>query len=324
MQKAIVKVTTSRPVATSQDWAAFDFVVKTLNGRLSKKSQRVYGQTLSKWAAYCESKNIHPLDLRQENVLNFLANDDVVYRTRQREFSTLRHIAEIYATMNYSNPAAKAMYDLLKMAKAPKDNAPDRERRRRALAVEDVNKAMAAWDEKKFSKKQALLVARDRALIALLFATGLRRDEVVELRRSDINLEDCTLKIWHGKGDKQRDVTIVNGFWIEPLKTWLSLLGPDRKYIFPPLFKNKLGKDEAMHNQAVYRAVKHTERLSGVSMSPHDLRRTHIHSLIAAGADLRNVQDQAGHAQPQTTLLYSYPASAKKRRETFRLGFGIK
>lgn len=324
MNSAIVKVTTSRPTTTSKDLESFDMIVGILKDRLAKTSKRVYEQTISKWTAYCERQNIYPLDLRQTYVVDFLRNDDVVYSTRKRQLSALRHLASIHATVNYNSPAARALSDLLNKIKAPKENAPDRERRRRALNTNDVNKALVVWDEKNFSKQQTLFAARNRALVAMLFSTGLRRSEIVELWRSDIDFESCTLKVWHGKGDKERDVTIVNGFWIEPLKTWMDIIGPDRKYVFPPLFKGRLGKDVPMHNQAVYRAVKYTEKVSGVKMAPHDARRTHATKLLDGGADLRDVQAQLGHKNPQTTLIYDSPASALRRRKTFKLGFGEK
>lgn len=333
MSSLPVKVTTSLPAATSKDWDAYELVTNRIKLRISPKSWRVYEDTFNKWAAYCERKNIHPLSLTDVNVSDFLRNDPVGLSTRRRELSNLRHVAEVYANISYTNPAVGAMYSALMRIKVPTENMPTRERRKRALGTEEIKKAIAVWDEKNFGKTQTLLVARNRAMIALMFATGIRRDEVSKLMRQDINLEDFTLLVRHGKGDKPRNCAIVDTFWMEPLKAWMALLGDDRKYLFPPMLKNKIGEDKPTDNESAYRAVKTTERLSGIGMSPHDLRRTFANRTLSSkkrivdgvvvktdGAKLKDVQAQMGHANPSTTLIYDAPVDAKERRETLTLG----
>lgn len=330
---ALVKVTTSKPVATSRDWDDFDSVRKRIKRRLSVKSWTVYEDTFNKWAAYCERKNIIPLMITEENAYDFLANDPVGLATRRRELSNLRHAAREISSMFPKNELLDKMYTDLMKIKVPTENMPIRERRKRALSTEEIKQAIAVWNEKNFGKNQTFLIARGRAIIALMFATGIRRDEAANLMRQDLDMENFTLLVRHGKGNKARDCSIVDTFWIDPVKTWLELLGPDRKYLFPPLFKGRLGEDKPTDSDSVYRAVKMTEKLSGIAMSPHDLRRTFANRTLSSkkriingevvridGAKLRDVQDQLGHADPSTTLIYDAPVDAKERRETLTLG----
>jgi site-specific recombinase XerD len=148
--------------------------------------------------------------------------------------------------------------------------------------------------------------ARDAAVIALLYAGGLRRSEIVNLDMEHYERrEDGTgsLEV-HGKGHAERLIWLDNGA-LDALEDWLKIRGEDNGVLFWRI--NKGGKmiAERMTSQAIYLMLKRRAADADVyDFSPHDLRRTFIGDLLDAGADLATVSHMAGHANVQTTARY--------------------
>jgi integrase len=319
MDNSIVRVTTSKPVATRDDWERFDQIVADLKDDVAPTSQRVYEQALNKWAGWCEKNNIHPFDMRRQNVKAFLVQDQVGFNRRKEELCVLRKAMRFSALM-YDSDQFKRLYESLKLMKAPKDNATDRERRGRALNPGDANKVLSAWEGE--IKKRGFIALRALAVNALIAATGIRRNEAANLKINDIDFERRILTVWHGKRDKKRDVAIVGNFVYKYLNQWIEIIGKDRIYLFPRASKNKIYADEPGDDKSIYRAVKKAEKLTGIKMSTHDWRRTHATSLLQEGFAVSDVQAQLGHENPATTLIYSKAVDAVIRQKKFRLSYG--
>lgn len=163
-------------------------------------------------------------------------------------------------------------------------------------------------------------------MMRLLIYTGLRRSELVALKWTDINFEDMTLTVRHGKGDKERIVAIVD----PSMKTEVALDDLRRMqedaytYIFPNMTPGKssqFAEDLPCSDKTVDRVVKATATKAGLGdLAPHDLRRTHITEGLNSGATVADMQAQAGHVNASTTLHYAQATNAVKRREriTFR------
>jgi len=159
--------------------------------------------------------------------------------------------------------------------------------------------------------------ARDAALIALLFAAGLRRSEVVALDREDYDTEAKTLVV-RGKGGKER-LLYVNDGAEDALADWLAYRGNEPGALLQPVGKGGHVLPRRMTDQAVYNAlVKRARQAKVRRFSPHDLRRTFTTGLLRAGADLSTVQKLAGHASPNTTVRYDLRGEESKR-EAIRL-----
>jgi integrase len=296
-------------------WSAFDLITNSAIATVAASSQRVYAQTFNAWAQWCEEHGVSPTDLRQNNVLNFLRSKDITNGTRQRQMSALRKLAQMMMVGNPTDARLKGIYEVLKMTRVPK-SAGGKSRERRALPLDDVTAILNVWSG------GTLMDYRNRALIALLFATGLRRSEIAALRWDDIDLTEMILRVRHGKGDKTREVAIIGEFSAHPLLDWRSL-ATGRIFVFCQITpKGTLGKDKAMNAQAVYRAVKHTEKISGVKFSPHDARRTLITEALANSTPMADVQAQAGHAQASTTMRYAMPVDARLRRDKMKVRYG--
>jgi integrase/recombinase XerD len=147
---------------------------------------------------------------------------------------------------------------------------------------------------------------RDRAMLELLYATGLRVSELVHLRLLDVNLEAGFVKTL-GKGSKERMVPFGEKAR-QAIKTYLSdgrsaLL----KEGHPPyLFLNFRGKP--LTRQGFWKIIKNHGIMAGIkkNIKPHGLRHSFASHLLEAGADLRSVQLMLGHADITTTQIYTH------------------
>jgi len=153
---------------------------------------------------------------------------------------------------------------------------------------------------------------RDAALLAVLYAGGLRRAEAVGAQLEDYNTDTGELVIT-GKRGKQRIVHLTNGAYAA-MADWLQVRGTGSGSIFQAI--NKSGKitHGQLTAQAVYNILSKRGGEAGVAaFSPHDLRRTFVSDLLEAGVDIATVSKMAGHANVQTTARYDRrPEAAKK------------
>jgi len=155
---------------------------------------------------------------------------------------------------------------------------------------------------------------RDAAMIALLYAGGLRRAELVSLQMDHLDLEEGSVVIRSGKGAKARIVWIERGTKLY-LTDWILLRGWGPGALFCPVDKGGGLTVRQMSPQAVRDAlIKRADEAGVAHMTPHDLRRTWIGDLLDAGADIVTVRHLAGHASVDTTAAYDRrPEEAKKR-----------
>lgn len=163
--------------------------------------------------------------------------------------------------------------------------------------------------------------ARDGALLALLWACGLRRSEVASLDLADYNLATGELRVRHGKGRRERLVWVTNGA-AAAMADWLALRGDQAGALFHPVNKGGTIQRRRMTAQAVYDMLaKRADEAHVAPFSPHDLRRTFVSSLLEAGADIATVARLAGHANVQTTARYDRRPEEAKRAAAAKLHF---
>jgi integrase/recombinase XerD len=179
----------------------------------------------------------------------------------------------------------------------------------RYLAVEDVDRLI---EQPNVSTPRGL---RDRALIELLYATGMRVSELLSLRPADVNLEASYLTC-SGKGDKQRIVPIGDeaGDWVNRYlrEGRHALLG---KRSSPRLFVNAKGGGPGLTRVGFWKILKAYARQAGLtkSLSPHMLRHSFATHLLERGADLRAIQMMLGHADLSTTQIYTHVLEQRMR-----------
>jgi integrase/recombinase XerD len=158
------------------------------------------------------------------------------------------------------------------------------------------------------------LGVRDRALLELLYATGMRASECLALRLDDLNLSAGYL-VCTGKGRQQRLVP-VGAQALDWVRAWLRDARPrfTRARDSGHLFVNARG--QRLSRQALWAIVRRTGRAAGITrrISPHVLRHSFASHLLEGGADLRAVQAMLGHADIATTQIYTHLPSAALAR----------
>ena len=155
-------------------------------------------------------------------------------------------------------------------------------------------------------KQKDLKGKRDRALLALLLACGLRRHEAVGLRLEHLEQreEHWAIVDLTGKAGHIRTVP-VPGWVMEELRVWLSASGIDRGKIFRRVTKMGRTLGDGMTEKAVWHIVKDSAKRIGLEkLAPHDLRRTCARLCHAAGGELEQIQFLLGHVSIQTTERY--------------------
>lgn len=156
--------------------------------------------------------------------------------------------------------------------------------------------------------------ARNRAIIEVLFSCGLRVSELVNMKLSDLYLEDRVLLV-RGKGNKERLVPVSNKA-IADLKRWFF----DRN-----LMKIKPGEDDYVFlnrrgahltRTMILIMVKRQAEEAGIkkTISPHTFRHSFATALLQGGADLRSIQAMLGHEKIDTTLVYTHISNEQLRK----------
>ncbi|MHB9022886.1 MAG: site-specific tyrosine recombinase XerD [Armatimonadota bacterium] len=162
------------------------------------------------------------------------------------------------------------------------------------LTIDEVDRLLNAPDI------STLRGMRDRALLEVLYATGLRVSELVNLRRGDVNLKLGFVRCV-GKGNKERIVplgTVAIGW----LQRYLDARDDDAPCLFPGR------KGHAVTRMTFWIAVKQMAKRAGIlkDISPHTLRHSFATHLLQGGADLRAIQEMLGHSSITTTQIYTH------------------
>lgn len=305
-----------RPVSSDP----FESLVKDALKRLrSPRSRRVYRGTYNQWRAWCEAHDHDPHGLTVEHVEAFLIEKPRAQATVNRMLAALRTLLAAAVLRYPEEPLFERLDARLKLLRVHVDDTSIKEetgnhRRKQALRGDAVYRALDAWNEDR------TLHRRNRALLATLFYTGMRRAEAAALRWEDVDLEGGVIHIAHGKGDKERTVPILGEIAIEALQKLRADL-PDSEWVFPQIRRGDHPQNEPLSGNAVWSVVKATGERSGIEFSPHDARRTVITGIIENGGTVRDAQAVAGHAAASTTMVYAQAADAKTLREKLKVGY---
>lgn len=154
---------------------------------------------------------------------------------------------------------------------------------------------------------------RDRAMLEVLYATGVRVTELIRLRIDDLVLDAGFLRTL-GKGSKERIVPFGDAArdalvaYLERARPLLDTQGD------PALFLSKRGR--GLSRQSIWQKISHYARAAGISgrISPHTLRHSFATHLLENGADLRSVQMMLGHSDISTTQIYTHVSRARLQK----------
>lgn len=235
-----------------------------------------YGKVLHKFVDFIASQSVIAVNTR--TVRYFLAE----HRAKGGSAQSLRFLRGVlrtfYKFLVIGGVARSSPAECINVPKIP-------HRLPRCLSETEVETILAAANSK-----------RDRAVLELLYASGLRRGELAKLQVSDLNLERGTLVVRGGKGNKDR-VGYFGKKATDAIRTHLS--GRERGLLFH------------VHRDTVARIVSQAAKRAGVmGVHTHTFRHAFATHLLDRGADLRYVQALLGHVSLKTTQLYTHSAIA--------------
>ncbi len=272
--------------------------------RVAPSTRAVYERDMRAVIEWLESQLVDsPESVGRRDLRGYLAaldRDGYARRTIARKASVIRRY------FAWARRAARIDSDPSAALSAPRGNAT----LPRVLTARELDRLVEGGPA---SRDEPEIDLRDRAVIEILYGSGLRVSELCGLRRRDLSGPPGTITVW-GKGDKQRWVPIS-----EPaaaaLHSWMSEGRPAMACADTPddiVFLNRKGRP--LSPRDVRRLI---DRRSPTPTHPHALRHTFATHLLDGGADLRAVQELLGHADLATTQIYTR-VSRERMREVHR------
>jgi integrase/recombinase XerD len=271
----------------------------------SKNTIDAYKNDLSQFARFLQETGVD--DWRQVTRDHLT---DFIFDMREREYSSstvARKVAAVRAFLHFLVSENVLTEDPSENLDSPSVT----KRLPRPISTEDIEALLAAPDSEGNARG-----IRDKALLELLYATGMRVTEVVSLEVDDVNLASSTVRCV-GKGSKERIIPVYPKA-IRALDEYLEkgrlalIKDPEEK----ALFVNHRG--ERLTRQGLWLIIKRYVKQVGIGelVTPHTLRHSFATHMLNGGADLRNVQKLLGHANISTTQVYTQ-VSNKHLREVY-------
>jgi integrase/recombinase XerC len=274
----------------------------TSEKRLSKNTYTAYHLDLSQFVAFLDTYSLtSAADVRHTHIRAWMVSmmqKEVTARSVNRKLSCLKTYFNFLQKRQYitANPMAKVVAP--KISKRLPTTVPERNLE---LLFDQME-----WDT-------GFIGMRDRAILELLYNTGIRRSELINMKISDIDFGSYRIKVL-GKGNKERLIPFGNNLG-DILRGYLEM----RIQTFPAANKYDLfltKKGDVLADSAVYTIVK--KQLSFVTSqekrSPHVLRHSFATHLSENGADLNAIKELLGHASLSATQIYTHNSVEKLKK----------
>lgn len=270
-----------------------DYIIelKTIKQRDKDTTVNSYSEDIYKYLEYMESKNISSaLDINYNNLLDYLKYlDDNKYEVS----SIARKIVSIKAFHKYLSENYKVI-DI-----STKINTPRFYRKLpNILTIEEVDNLLDIKLDTPFDY-------RNKAMLELMYSSGLRVSELINLELSDIDLNNNYVRCF-GKGSKERIVPIGE-YSSKYLSIYINEYRDSMKkgYYTEKIFLNNHGKE--MTRQGFFKIIKKIAKDKDINknITPHMLRHSFATHLLNNGADLRTIQEMLGHSSISTTQIYT-------------------
>ena len=267
--------------------------------KLSDNTKSAYEKDLLMFSHYLNNKSVDKITY--QDITNYINH---LYDLKEKDKSIARKIVSIRTFFNYlmkekiikTNPSEKL--------ESPKI----RKTLPTTLSLEEVDKLLSM-------KPKTAKDWRNKAMIELMYACGLRVSELVNLELNNINLKDNYVRVY-GKGKKERIVPMAD-VTTEILDEYINVYRPSllKGYLTDKVFLSSYGK--GITRQGFFKILKKEAQKAGIkkSFSPHTLRHSFATHLLENGADLRSIGELLGHENIKTTQIYTHLSNDKKRRD---------
>jgi integrase/recombinase XerD len=262
---------------------------------LSPNTLTAYRRDLMKFEAFAKKRKLTLEGITRDHLVDFLAT---LYRQKLESRSVARNLVTLRNFFRYAQVEELLTADPSINLESPKV----RKRLPGYLKLPDVERLMTQPDQK------TPLGLRDRAMLEVLYSTGLRVSELTGLRVADVDMKVGSVRCI-GKGDKERIVPVGRkalGMVEKYLRNARPQLVVKKTLPTTALFVNRRGK--GLTRVGVWKILSDYGREAGLRapLTPHVLRHSFATHLLERGADLRSVQLMLGHSDISTTQIYTH------------------
>lgn len=269
-----------------------------IDKKYSLNTINAYKNDLEKYYKYMKNNNktIDTITRKEiESYLKYLNTEKLSMSTISHNISTIR---SFYKFLAIDKNLKNNPIELIELPKLKK-------RIPKVLSEEDINKLLTIKCNNNFD-------IRNKAMLELMYSTGVRVSELINISIYDIDLTEDSVRIF-GKGSKERIVPLGD-IALESLKDYLKV----RKEMLKKenndfLFLNNHGKK--LTRQGFFKIIKNIAKEKNIKteFSPHTLRHSFASHLLKYGADLRSIQELLGHSDLSTTQIYTHIENDTKK-----------
>ena len=287
-------------IGDSMNWYIKDYIDYVyIEKKLSSNTKEAYYRDLIYFSKYINKEDVTKINTNDiRKYVNHLSDIKEADKTIARKLVSIRTFFD-YLVMNKiisDNPCQKIESPKLKKT-LPK-----------VLNIDEVNKLLNI-------EPKTALEYRNKVMIELMYATGLRVSELVNLTINDINLTDNYVRCF-GKGKKERIVPIgntMNNLLDEYINVHRNALL--KGYLTDKLFLSSYGK--GITRQGFFKILKQTGKEVGIikDFSPHTLRHSFASHMLEYGADIRSIGELLGHENIKTTEIYTHLTNPKLKND---------
>lgn len=269
--------------------------------RLSNNTKNSYQNDLKHYQLFLKDKNILSAnDISKSDIEKYL---ETLKKNDVKTSSIARKLTTIKAFHNYLFQKQILPIDVSETIERPKL----RKKLPNVLTVDEVDKLLNIECKTKFDY-------RNKSMLELMYGTGLRISELLDLKLTDFDLENCIIRCY-GKGSKERIVPIGE-YTMESLINYLEIRNQLlKRKTCEYLFLNNLGG--RLSRFSFFKILKKMLQEKGINkdVSPHSLRHSFATHMLEYGADLRSIQELLGHSDIATTKIYTHISNNKIKKE---------
>ncbi len=263
-----------------------------IDKKYSPNTIESYARDLEKYYQFQKQREIKMNQIKKEHIkeyLKYLKESKMSDKSISRNISSIR---TFYKFLLMERVITKSPIELIELPKIKK-TLPT------VLSTEEVSRLLDITITDAYS-------ARNKAMLELMYATGLRVSELIALKKQDINFEDAVLKTM-GKGSKER-ILPIGDYALDALRVYLDGYRDElmKKKVTDYLFLNNHGTP--ITRQGFFKIIKKLAKEKNITtpFSPHTLRHSFATHLLDCGADLRSIQELLGHSDISTTQIYTH------------------
>jgi len=271
-----------------------------IDKKYSENTIKAYNNDLKKFKNFIKNKTINNIDENSiKDYIKYLNKENNDPKTISHNISTLR---SFYKFLLIEKRIKKNPMEYIELPKTKKTLP-------KTLSIEEIDKLLDINLTDAFS-------FRNKAMLELMYSSGLRVSELINVKIHDIDISNCIIRIM-GKGSKERIVPLGD-YAIKYIELYLKKHREKliKRELNDYLFLNNHG--EHLTRQGFFKILKTIAKEKNIKteFSPHTLRHSFATHLLNGGADLRSIQEMLGHSDISTTQIYTH-VSKEKLKENY-------